>query len=416
MHNKLWVVDDVVGITGGRNLADRYFDYDTRYNFKDRDVLVFGSLAAEMRESFDWFWSSELSVPVQHLRDVAESLLNDEIEPLAAYQVPERLKDLLASSFDAVGMYALFVEPAYAVGKARYYSDRPRKLNDDGGELRNGITGVLHDTLAQATHSVVIQSPYMVLSRNARKLFKQLRQKEPEFELLFSTNSLASTDAYTVYAISYKHRKHYIKTLGFHTYELKPFPYDAPAWFPRMSELISEKAQGIDSGDVPVVAASPTIDMPGPRSGLHSKSFVIDGRVAMIGSHNFDPRSEDFNTENGLIIWDERFASDLEALIRQDVLPGNSWVAGSKPEIPVLSDVNGAIESVSRTLPIFDIWPFRSSTIYELRPGEVAVAPDHAEFHQRYVPVGSFPDVIATRRQVSTMAVSAFFGFLIPIM
>jgi phosphatidylserine/phosphatidylglycerophosphate/cardiolipin synthase-like enzyme len=30
---------------------------------------------------------------------------------------------------------------------------------------------------------------------------------------------------------------------------------------------------------------------------------VVDGRVAMIGSHNFDPRSEGFNTENGLIVW-----------------------------------------------------------------------------------------------------------------
>ena len=27
----------------------------------------------------------------------------------------------------------------------------------------------------------------------------------------------------------------------------------------------------------------------------------------VIGSHNFDPRSEGFNTENGLIVWDEAF-------------------------------------------------------------------------------------------------------------
>ena len=45
MHNKLQVVDDAVGVVGGRNIADRYFDYDTNYLFKDRDVAVFGPAA-----------------------------------------------------------------------------------------------------------------------------------------------------------------------------------------------------------------------------------------------------------------------------------------------------------------------------------------------------------------------------------
>jgi phosphatidylserine/phosphatidylglycerophosphate/cardiolipin synthase-like enzyme len=416
MHNKLWVIDDVVGITGGRNLADRYFDYDTQYNFKDRDVLAFGPLAAEMRESFTWFWDSDQSVPVQHLRDVARGLLKGELQAFPEHNLPDRLRDIVAASSDSARLKEQFLQPAYAVEKVRYYSDHPRSSNGDSKKEREGITSVLHQTLSRAEQSVVMQSPYMVLSRRARKLFKQLRKDQPGVELMFSTNSLASTDAYTAYAISYKHRKHYLQTLGFHIYEMKPFPDDAPLWIPRLSELIIEKSQGINSGDVPAVGFSPTLDMPGPRVGLHSKSFVVDGKVAMIGSHNFDPRSEGFNTENGLIIWDERFAADLEALIRKDATPRNSWVAASKPEVPVLSDVNDAIESVSRTLPIFDIWPIRSSTIYELRPGRQPVSPDHAEFHQRYIDVGSFPDVIATRRQVSTMTVSAFFGFLTPVM
>ena len=58
---------------------------------------------------------------------------------------------------------------------------------------------------------------------------------------MFSTNSLASTDADTVYANTDKHKKHYVKTLGFHMYEFKPYPIDAPEFFPRWSELIEEK-------------------------------------------------------------------------------------------------------------------------------------------------------------------------------
>ncbi|HIE45470.1 MAG TPA: phospholipase D family protein, partial [Flavobacteriaceae bacterium] len=42
MHNKTFIVDDKVVITGGRNIADEYFDYDHDYNFRDRDVLLIG--------------------------------------------------------------------------------------------------------------------------------------------------------------------------------------------------------------------------------------------------------------------------------------------------------------------------------------------------------------------------------------
>jgi len=69
MHSKLQVVDDVVGMTGGRNIADRYFDFDTDYEFKDREVLVYGTVAKDMRESFDLFWDSETTAEIGHLRE-----------------------------------------------------------------------------------------------------------------------------------------------------------------------------------------------------------------------------------------------------------------------------------------------------------------------------------------------------------
>ncbi|NOT20010.1 MAG: hypothetical protein HOP24_07045 [Sideroxydans sp.] len=38
MHDKTFIVDGKVAITGGRNMADEYFDYDHEYNFRDRDA------------------------------------------------------------------------------------------------------------------------------------------------------------------------------------------------------------------------------------------------------------------------------------------------------------------------------------------------------------------------------------------
>ena len=62
----------------------------------------------------------------------------------------------------------------------------------------------------------------------------------------------------------------------------------------------------------------------------------------MIGSHNFDPRSEGFNTENGLIIWDEVFARKLEGIIRRDIEPQNSWIVAMKPRGELEKNRTGA--------------------------------------------------------------------------
>ena len=52
MHNKTFNVDGKVVITGGRNIADEYFDYDHEYNFRDRDVLLLGEVTKDVERSF----------------------------------------------------------------------------------------------------------------------------------------------------------------------------------------------------------------------------------------------------------------------------------------------------------------------------------------------------------------------------
>jgi len=412
MHNKLLVADDLVGLIGGRNIADRYFDYDTNYDFKDRDVAVYGVIAREMRESFDWFWDGPKTIPVQHLRDVAAVLLNSEPSHLEPFQPAPRLLPLLEQVSDGRHMRELFVEPAYLVDRVEYFSDLPRKHTSPAETFPNDTTRELYEVLTSAQHSVVIQSPYMVLSRRVRELFASLRERNPDIELVFSTNSLASTDADTVYANTHRHKKRYVNRLGFEMYEFKPYPVDAPEFFPRWAELIDEKKLGVASKSI-VSGDNSTIPMPAPRVGLHSKSFVVDGRVAMIGSHNFDPRSEGFNTENGLIVWDETFAQKVQQLILRDIEPQNSWIVAVKPD---REQEKTAIEPVPKTIPEFKPWSYSSTSVYELAPGKEPVQPDSPDFYRNYYAVGSFPEVIRTRRQITVLFLSSFFFFLEPIL
>jgi putative cardiolipin synthase len=416
MHSKLLVIDDIVGMTGGRNIADRYFDFDVNYDFKDREVLLYGKVAREMRASFDLFWDNETTAEIGYLRDVAPLIAGDEIVALAPYVVNERLMPVLKDIEDNQLMFSLFVDTAHHIEKIEYVYDLPHVGNGDHKPQVNSTDG-LHAALSQAENSVVIQSPYLVLSKRSRNLFKTLRKDHPDIEFIFSTNSLAATDAFSAYAFTYKHKKHYIRTLGFNVYEFRPYALDAAEFFPRLPQLIVEKKKGVSSGKIPAVGPNPTRDRPSPRTGLHAKSFVIDNYVSMVGSHNLDPRGEGFNTENGVIIYDKAFAEELENSIRKDIKPGNSWVAAMKPSgLPVLGGINGAIESVSRSMPIFDIWPYRSTTLYELIPGASPVLPGEEGFYESYKAVGSFPEVISRKRRAQVIMVSTFLGFITPVL
>jgi putative cardiolipin synthase len=64
-----------------------------------------------------------------------------------------------------------------------------------------------------------------------------------------------------------------------------------------------------------------------PIAALHAKTLVIDSKTVYIGTFNFDPRSENLNTEVGVIIHDEALARAVEASIETDMAQGNSWDA-----------------------------------------------------------------------------------------
>lgn len=67
MHNKLFIADNAMGVTGGRNLGDAYFGRAESGNFVDLDVLAAGPVVQELSRSFDSYWNNERAYPVQSL-------------------------------------------------------------------------------------------------------------------------------------------------------------------------------------------------------------------------------------------------------------------------------------------------------------------------------------------------------------
>nr|WP_255324799.1 hypothetical protein [Rhodanobacter sp. OR444] len=129
----------------------------------------------------------------------------------------------------------------------------------------------------------------------------------------------------------------------------------------------------------------------------------------MVGSHNFDPRSDHYNTESGVIVYDHDFAGQLRRSILRSTQPENAWViAPRQPKVPMLTDINQAIGSFSESLPLFDLWPFRYATSYDLKPGCQPLRATDPNFYACYEPVGDFPDVALSPKLIITRLITAF--------
>ncbi|SFV31514.1 MULTISPECIES: phospholipase D family protein [unclassified Pseudoxanthomonas] len=463
MHTKLLLVDGRVGISGGRNYQDDYYDWDAEYNFRDRDVLVAGPEAEAMARNFQLFWEARRSVPAERLNDVGRTLLDEGVPamPVPRYLRPERVQAASADASNAAVIRERFVDTAYPVGAVRYIADLPQKHRRERRDDDAPAAPELEALIRSAQTEVLLQTPYLVMSKQAQAMFREMRQRQPPPQVVVSTNSLAATDNPVVYSMSFKYKRRYLREFGFQIHEFKPFPEDAPvdyaALMPEGPPLTSPGGEagggsGIrgPSGSIGPSSGGPSsassgettrrlqrtesrpsflssgagseplpLKRAGVRMGLHAKSMVIDGETAVIGTHNFDPRSENYNTEAAVVIQDTAFAQALADSIRRDMSPRNAWVIAPRAKPVVFSGLDYSLGKVSEALPIFDIWPWRYATSYEFQPGPdcpLPVTPKDPAFHRCYVSVGDFPEVNVGPKWLYTRVLTAFGAGLVPIL
>src|SRR5690606_15185493 len=214
---------------------------------------------------------------------------------------------------------------AITVGEVEFIADPPEKHrtaweDDAPASMR------LREIIEGAREEVLLQTPYLVLSEPAREMFADLHMREDGPRVVVSTNSLAATDSFLIYAMSYKFRRRHLRDFGFQIYEYKPFPVDAPvdvdatgavgiAFNPDGTVQVQTRdagpdvtivpqqargqAQWQDEGTDPAPARTTPLDREyaalrwagigvnepvplrraGVRVGLHSKSLVVDERI-----------------------------------------------------------------------------------------------------------------------------------------
>src|ERR1035438_9596618 len=121
MHNKLFVADNALAITGGRNIGDQYFVRDDQSNFIDLDVIAAGSVVPQLSDSFDAFWNSRYAYPIASLAHAAGGVPNAQIKDIGP---ADEDAAWLAHDLDA-GRVSLQWIPATVL------ADRPAKIAAD---------------------------------------------------------------------------------------------------------------------------------------------------------------------------------------------------------------------------------------------------------------------------------------------
>jgi phosphatidylserine/phosphatidylglycerophosphate/cardiolipin synthase-like enzyme len=381
MHNKVMVVDDAVGITGGRNVENSYFNHALGMNFKDRDALVLGPAAISMADAFDAFWEYHHTVPAEALRDVARWKGKAEPPLPASTAVGRRLARLAQQAQRAALVEARLVSLLRPVASLEFVSDLPGK---NGALLLNGggrATAHVLRALEEADEELWIQSPYLVLESMGMKYFKRLRKEKPELSIRVSTNSFGSTDNLVAYAGNVRSRDRYVNQLGFRIGEYRAWPRDLRKVLPQFDWLKGQAREGVEA-----LPERP------PFVCIHAKSFVADEVLAFVGSFNLDPRSAHLNTECGLLMRDRALARELKAEIQRDLDPRNCWVIAPRHGNKPLLELQMLSRELTDLSPV-DLSIFDASTAYGLKPGVEPVEWGDARFFQRFRDVGSFPGV-----------------------
>lgn len=264
MHDKLFIVDTNTVITSGRNIGDDYFlkEADGVFGY-DRDVLIYSeasnqekSVIPELNAYFDELWNSEYTeVAKDSSWTYFDDIANDGIERLEIALTDARLEERIP--FDQEFDWENLSHPTNSVKLIKNPITRMKK---EPVVLLN-----LYHLMQNADDRVLAQAPYLIYNSELHKIADL---SKIEAELHFLTNSETSSPNFPAVA-GFLNTKHNIINAA-------------------------EQVYGFQGDGL-----------------LHGKSYVIDDRLSLIGSFNYDSRSAFLSTENMVVIDSESFSEAL---------------------------------------------------------------------------------------------------------
>src|SRR5262245_48078302 len=326
MHNKLLVMDNTVGIVGGRNIGDVYFGVQKDYNYRDLDVLTTGPVVREISASFDLFWNSDSAIPVgavlrkppsEEERQAAMKRIEENVSA-SGYPYP------IYENVDELRARLVQIRDNFIWGPGHVLVELPSRVNTpvDTGVISKGLS----QRVSEVEREILIESPYFILSDRIIERVGQLTARGIKVRAM--TNSAAGSDVISAQA-GYANTRVKLLKAGAELYELRP-------------DTNMERRWSILSGS---------------RAAMHNKFIVFDRKSVWIGSFNLDPRSSTLNTEIGVMIDSPEIASQAAKIMDEGVSPSSAYhVTLDKDDRLVWTAENNGEKVQYDTEPDTNLW------------------------------------------------------------
>lgn len=333
MHNKLWLADNSAAIVGGRNLGDEYFDAEPNLNFTDIDMLSVGPVAEQLGHSFDQYWNSALSKPIDEFlssKPTAKDLQNTRTRLEESLEETRKQNHALYQQLMTYNKHPRLDiwrrELIWAWNQALW--DAPSKVLSKGEpDPQLLLTTQLAPELNGVSKELIMISAYFVPGQPGLVYLTGRADAGVSVSLL--TNSLEATDVPAVHGGYAPYRKALLEH-GVKLFELRRQP-----------------GAGTGSGSGPHLFRRSAYQ--GSDSSLHSKAMIFDQQKSFIGSFNFDPRSVLWNTEVGVLVDSPELAAHVRELALQGMAPPLSYEAKlENGQVVWVTEDNGQLHTLPK--------------------------------------------------------------------
>ena len=254
-HDKLLIVDKMYGLTGGRNITERFLNVDNDKQVFDRDILVYGINEAptaliEMDDYYNEVLNSKYVKEVNY--KFKDSYINNKERLITKF-------DLFKGKYQSLDKLLL---NSTKVDNAIFVRSPLNRLNKEP-VLFNLVKELINEELLKDDYDVKIQSPYFTPNREINKYYKGYNDKP----ITFITNNRSTNPNFPALTGYELVRKKIAKNNDLYEHQ----------------GLISH----------------------------HAKSITIGSDISIIGTQNMDNRSIKLSTESSLIIYSKEFNSIL---------------------------------------------------------------------------------------------------------
>jgi len=291
-HEKMWIIDGetdhAVAVTGGLNIGNEYFRTvpdNPDYTWRDQDVVVRGAVIDDMVKAFDRNFDDFVSVKESRgiintnlYWDVTRKVLDSTGMVPISYTTEPGITD-----------YMTLLEahqPAleFRGATCRFLQNRPR-LEE------SYIQQAYIKLIDQAKDELLIANAYFVPTPTLSRILKDAARRCVSVRLV--SNSPETNDLPEISLVG----RGYYNDL--------------------MSVNVSPEVQACDNPEAGIRIwewTGQAVDEAVRSQGtMHSKFAVVDGRLALVGSYNLDPRSEKLNSETALVFEETELAQTLRS-------------------------------------------------------------------------------------------------------